>query len=157
MLEMNVRVLGWGLAIALLRAPALAAQDATEADHARVAGCYLIEQASDAPWLLGVEPTVRLTMDPLEEQQGTSPQYHVRAAASRPTVAPLYTHLAWSLYGGGQIVSIVWSTDQNQIGLTFVPEPDRAHVESIGSTTFFSHETMQTSPPVDVRVTAIDC
>ena len=148
---------GAALVLALLGAPALRAQDATAAEHARVVGCYLIEQAADAPWLLAIEPTVRLTLDPLAAQPGTSPQYKAVPAAARPTIASLYTYLGWSLYGGGQIVSIVWSTDENQIGLTFVPEPERPHVESIGSTTFFSHELMRESPPVDVRVTAIDC
>jgi hypothetical protein len=158
------RTLGTALGVTVVAALGLGlgtarpvrAQDATEADHVRVAGCYLIEQATDAPWLLGIEPTVRLTMDRLEDQ-GTGPQYKVVSAAPRPTVAPLYTFVAWSLYGGGQIVSIVWSTEENQIGLTFFPEPERPHVASIGSTSFFSHEKMATSPEVDVRVTAIDC
>jgi hypothetical protein len=155
---MTTRAVVRSLAVAsLLGAPALAAQDATEADHARVAGCYAIERTADAPWLSAIEPNVRLTLEPLQAEPGTGPQYLVRPASSRPTVAGLYTYLGWSLFGGGQIVSIVWSTDENQIGLTFVPEPERPHVESIGSTTFFSHELMRESPPVDVRVTAIDC
>jgi hypothetical protein len=151
------RALAWTLGCALSSASPLLAQDAAEAEHARVAGCYLIEQPPDAPWLLGIEPRVRLTTERLADQPGLGPQYLVRPISGRPAVAPLYTHLAWSLYGGGQLVSIVWSTGENQIGLTFVPEPERPHAESVGSTTFFSHEVMETSPPVDVRVTAIDC
>jgi hypothetical protein len=145
------------LGLAALGVRGLSAQDATEADHVRVAGCYAIERSAEAPWLSGVEPTIRLTMEPLEAQPGTGPQYRVRPAAGRPSIAPLYTYLAWSLYAGGQLVSIVWSTNENMIGLTFAPEPGRPHVRSIGSTTFFSHELMRESPPVDVGVTAIDC
>jgi hypothetical protein len=134
-----------------------AAQDATEADHQRVAGCYAIERSAQAPWLSGVEPNIRLTMERLEGEPGTGPQYVVRSASREPTVAPLYSFLSWSLFGGGQLVSIVWSTNDNMIGLTFAPEPERPNVRSIGSTTFFSHELMRESPPVDVGVTAIAC
>jgi hypothetical protein len=141
----------------LAAARPLAGQDATEADHARVAGCYAIERSVEAPWLAGVEPNIRLTMERLEAEPGTGPQYVVRSASREPTVAPIYSFLSWSLFAGGQLVSIVWSTDDNMIGLTFAPEPERPNVRSIGSTTFFSHEMMRESPPVDVGVTAIAC
>ena len=69
----------------------------------------------------------------------------------------MYSFLSWSLLGEGRIVSIVWSSEEDQIGLVFVPEPERVHAELLGSTTFFTHEMMTTTDPVDVRVTAIDC
>jgi hypothetical protein len=149
-----VLALGAGL---LAAARPSAAQDLSEGDYARVAGCYAIERSAQAPWLAGVEPNIRLTMEPLRAEPGTGPQYVVRSAAREPTVAPLYSYLSWSLFAGGQLVSIVWSTDENMIGLTFAPEPERPNVRAIGSTTFFSHEMMRESPPVDVGVTAIAC
>ena len=154
---MHPRIVGRCLAAAfLLSAPALRAQDATEADHARVAGCYAVEPAAEAPWLVDVEPRVRLTMEPLEGAPGSGPQYRVRPAGA-PRARVVYSFLSWSLFGEGRIVSIVWSSEEDQIGLVFVPEPERAHAELLGSTTFFTHEMMTTTDPVDVPVTAIDC
>ncbi|MSR35704.1 MAG: hypothetical protein EXR95_03525 [Gemmatimonadetes bacterium] len=138
-----------------LAAAPLAAQSAS-AELTRVAGCYAIEPAADAPWLHDLEPRLRLTLEPAETELGAEIQYLVRPAGER-TMPAKYPFLAWSLLGDGALVSIVWSSDKDMVGLSFAPEPERAHARTIGSTTFFSHEMMRTTPPVDVRVTAIDC
>lgn len=144
------------LAVLLLAAPALAAQEGSSPAHARVAGCYAIEPALEAPWLEGVDANVRLTLEPMKVDPGTTPAFVVRAAAARAS-APRYPYQSWSLYGDGEIVSIVWTSETDMIGLTFVPAPGRAGAVSLGSTTLFTHEMMRTTPPVDVRVIAIDC
>jgi hypothetical protein len=141
--------------VPLAAAAPLAAQTAG-AQLARVAGCYAIEPAADAPWLRDLEPRVRLTLEPVATELGAEIQYQVRPAGER-TVPARYSFLAWSLLGDGPFVSIVWSSDKDMVGLSFAPEPERAHAQTIGSTTFFTHEMMRTTPPIEVRVTAIDC
>lgn len=164
---MTRRSLGPAFAAALVAATLaaaprpLAAQDAGRQAHERVAGCYEIEPTVDAPWLAGLEQAFRLTLEPVPAlaaaDLGGSPQYLVRPAAGERRQPVRYTYLAWSLFGNGEIVSIVWSSEREQVGLTFVPIPERAHAVSIGSTTFFEHEKVKTTEPVEVKVTAVLC
>jgi hypothetical protein len=142
-----------------------AAQDAPSTDdirraHERVMGCYRLEPSADAPWLHEVDQSFRLTLDPAPgagSDPGGAPQYLVREATGARVQPTRWTWLAWSLFGDGDIVSIVWSSGQDQVALTFVPDPSRPNVVSLGSTTFFEHEKQKLSDPVDVRVTAILC
>lgn len=152
---------------AALAAPfSLSAQDArTEAEraaHSRVAGCYAIDATDEAPWLRTVEPRIRLTLESVPPTPGIGAgdptQLLVRPMAGDERAAPRrWTYLAWSLYGEGEIVSIVWSSAEEQIALTFMPEPMKPSAVSIASTTWFRHEGATTTEPVDVRVTAVLC
>ena len=162
--------LGPAFAAALLLVAALvpgraAAQGAPSQDeirqaHERVMGCYQIAPSADAPWLREVEQAFRLTLDPVPNavpDPGGAPQFLVRAAQGERVQPKRWSYLAWSLFGDGDIVSVVWSSGQDQVALTFVPDPSRPNVVSIGSTTFFEHEKQKLSDPVDVRITAILC
>ena len=153
------------LATALAPAHALA-QGAPMADeiremHARVMGCYKIAPSADAPWLREIEQAIQLTLDPVPNtgvsDPGGSPQFLVKAAQGERVQPLRWTYLAWSLFGDGEVVSVVWSSGQDQVALTFVPDPSRPNVESLGSTTFFEHEKQKLSEPVDVKVTATLC
>ena len=134
--------------------------DDVRAAHARVMGCYKIAPSADAPWLREVEQAIQLTLDPVPDNgsdPGGSPQFFVKAASGERVQPLRWTYLAWSLFGEGEVVSVVWSSGQDQVALTFVPDPSRPNVESLGSTTFFEHEKQRLSDPVDVKVTATLC
>lgn len=137
--------------------------DAARAPYDRVAGCYAIAATDEAPWLRVVEPRIRLTLEPVPPALGMAAagepaQFLVRPMAGDERTAPQrWTYLAWSLFGEGEVVSIVWSSAAEQVALTFMPEPMKPSAVSIGSTTWFWHEQATTAGPVDVRVTAVLC
>ena len=142
------------LAALALAAPPASAQEIPESAYRAAAGCWTVAPVGPAPWLAAVDLRLVLTLQPLEGMF-ESPQMLVRPGSDPNGEAAGYPFAAWSLYADGAVVSVVWSSENDQIGLTFEPGPARRGAP--GSTTYFRHETMETTEPVEVRVTRTSC
>ena len=128
--------------------------DAQRTAHERVAGCYSAEATPAAPWLGELEQRMRLTLEPVVSEPGFPLQFGVELLSGGHAE---YPYLAWSLFDDGRVVSVTWTSATDQVGLVFEPDPGAPRSTTIGTTTFFTHETGMTTEPVDVRVTSIAC
>ena len=144
------------LALACAAPRPAAAQEIPESAYRAVAGCWTVEPMGAAPWLAAVDARLLLTLEPVEGMS-ESPQLLVRPGSDPTGLAAGFPFAAWSLFADGLVVSIVWSSESDQIALMFEPEREPAVRPAVGTTTYFRHETMETTEPVGVRVTRTSC